>query len=322
MGTSVSLAYEKSDFGVPEHNLKKISEYKDKRFGQVTILREKIAPKRMFLRKTVPYTSDEDIRSIQKKIPLRQTLPDFYAQITGNNVEKVDRLCLQELRMEITVHYSKNNLQTEIKKRSETNKGFEIEELMHILMALVHFCDALDLFKTQEQMLGPEIIMLYPRGLISVMETQFLRPGINRYKKMLAISYEPIKPDRWEILAPEELICLKERKKESNCSIEKIHSFTIGIIMLCALACKGPDWFYDLAKFQYLPDKAEEVLKVSNLNFEFLELIRSCLIANPVERPSSADLLDKIELLKVRLQIDSNLEEVMFQKNANNISMY
>ena len=67
MGTSVSLAYEKSDFGVPEHNLKKISEYKDKRFGQVTILREKIAPKRMFLRKTVPYTSDEDIRSIQKK---------------------------------------------------------------------------------------------------------------------------------------------------------------------------------------------------------------------------------------------------------------
>jgi hypothetical protein len=320
MGTGNSLVYD--DSNEFDSTLRKISDYQDKRFGAVTILREILPPKRMFLRKTVPYNSEEDIRNIQKKLKLRQSLGNFYAKITGHNIEKVDKLCLQELRVRITLHYSKNSLQSEIKQRSEMGRGFEIEELMHILIALVNFCDAMDLFKTHEQMLGPEIVMLYPRGEIAVMETQFLRPGINRYKKMLAISYEPVKPDKWEILAPEQLKGLRDREGELECSSEKIHTFNVGITMLCAIACKPVSWFYDLQKFQYLVSRAEKVLKESDLSFEFLGMVRNCLEVDPQKRPSCNDLLEKLDRLRTRLQIDSNLEEVMFHKNVNNISVY
>jgi hypothetical protein len=322
MGTSTSLAYEENQFEVSEAHLKKVSDYQDNRFGPITILKETFPPKRLFLRKSVPYNSEKDIRSIQKKIHMRQSLGGFYAKIAGNKIEKVDKLCLQELRMEITIHYSKNNLQSEIKRRVDLKKGFEIEELMHMLMALTHFCDAMDLFKSREQMLGPEIVMLYPRGTISIIETQFLRPGINRYKKMLAISYEPIKPEKWEIMAPEELQGLRERQSKPKLCNEKIHVFNIGITMLCAIGCKQAWWFYDLVNLKFLKDKGMQVLDNSGYNMEFLGVIRSCIEEDPVKRPNSADLLETLELVKTRLQIDSNLEEAMFQKNVNNISVY
>lgn len=322
MGTSTSLAYDESQFGISENNLKKVSDYQDKRFGPITILKETIPPKRTFLRKIVPYNSEEDIRSIQKKIQLRQSLGGFYARIMGNNIEKIDKLCLQEIRMEITLFYSKNSLHSEIKRRLELERGFEIEELMHILMAMVHFCDAMDLFQSREQMLGPEIVMLYPKGTISVVETQFLRPGLDRFKKMLAISYEPIKPEKWEILAPEELQQLRERNSKPDCSVEKIHTFNVGITMLCAIGLKPAYWFYDLKEFKFLPEKANEVLKQSELHVDFLNVIETCLEINPSKRPSCADVLETLNVLKARLQIDSNLEEAMFQKNFNNISVY
>ena len=322
MGTSTSLAYEENQFKISEAHLKKVSDYQDKRFGNISILKETFPPKRLFLRKIVPYNSDANIRSIQKKIQMRQALGGFYAKIAGNSIEKVDKLCLQELRMEITIHYSKNSLESEIKRRTDLKKGFEVEELMHIFMAMTHFCDAMDLFKSREHMLGPQIVMLYPRGTISVVETQFLRPGLDRYKKMLAISYEPVKPEKWEILAPEELHGLRERKTNTDFSTEKIHVFDIGVTMLCAIGCKPSWWFYDLSKFEFLADRAKKVLKDSNLNFEFLGVVQSCLELDPIKRPSSADLLETLEEVKTRLQIDSNLEEVMFQKNMNNISIY
>jgi hypothetical protein len=322
MGTGNSVSFDDNNFGVSESVLRKVSDYQDKRFGPVTILKEILPPKRTFIRKTVPYNSAEDIKSIQQKLKLRRTLGGFYAQITGHNVEKIDKLCLQELRMEITVHYSKNSLHSEIKKRSEMGRGFEIEELMHILIALVNFCDSMDLLRNHEQMLGPEIVMLYPKGDIAIIETQFLRPGVNRYKKMLAISFEPVKPDKWEIMAPEELKSLRSRSPSLECSTEKIHTFNVGITMLCAIACKPPSWFYDLSKFQYLPSRAEKVLNESNLNFDFLSLIKCCLEVNPDKRPKCVDLLEKLQNVKTRLQIESNLEEVMFKKNINNISMY
>jgi hypothetical protein len=322
MGTGNSLVFDDDHYDISDTSLRKVSDYQDKRFGPVTILRETLPPKRMFLRKTVPYNSDEDIRTIQKKFKLRKTLGNFYARITGHNVVKVDKLCLQELRMEITLHYSKNSLLSEIKQRSEMGRRFEIEELMHILIALVNFCNSMDLFKSREQMLGPEIVMLYPRGEIAVIETQFLRPGVNRYKKMLAISYEPVKTDKWEILAPEELKCLRQRIQMPECSSEKIHTFNVGITMLCAIGCKPASWFYDLAKFEFLPARAEKVLSDSNLNYEFLIIIRKCLEINPLKRMTCSDLLENLEEVKTRLQIDSNLEEVMFHKNVNNISMY
>lgn len=307
MGVNESIILNQDQNNFNEDSVRQTNQYNDKRFGNVVILRDKINPNCVYLRKFLDYDSEEEIKSIQNEIYIRKQFGDYYSQIVNSKIEKTNKLCVKDFKLEITVEYSESNLRNEIKKRSVLKGLFIKEEIFHIFKALVNFANDLDNINSFEQMLGLDNVLLHSNGRVSIIETKFILPKINLYQKILILSYEPISKDKWTILAPEQLESIKNAEKTPKFDSSKVHSFSISIIILCLISCKNEDYFYDLSQFEFLESKACKILEESDLNFETIKILKQCLLPNPSERISAAQMLKEIDLIKLKYEIDSNL---------------
>ena len=320
MGMGESIIEQSVVSTVSDENMNQLSIYQDKRFGQVTILQQEKPEKKLYLRKKVKYSSQEEVKAIREEIRLRKELGAFYCKIESSKVKKVDKLCLQEFSIHVTIEYSKDSLRSEIKKRKSSGIGFQIEELFQIFHSMVRFgaflCDS----KEREKMFGPDVVMLHSNGNVSILESKFLRPNFDNYKRIMALTFESVKPDKWALLAPEELAMLISRENKPEFDSDKIHAFAIGVSILCALTCQNEDYFYDLTKLTFLREKALDILDKSDLHFEFIKVLKLCIFPLVKQRIGCKDLLSICGILKSEMDMDSNIEEVMFKKNLNNIS--
>lgn len=307
MGVNESTIMNQDHNNFNEDSVRQTNQYNDKRFGNVLILKDKINPNCIYLRKFIDYDSEEEIKAIQNEIYIRKQFGDFYSQIVNSKIEKTNKLCVKDFKLEITIEYAESNLRNEIKKRSVLKSLFIKEEIFHIFKALVYFANSMDNINSFEQMLGLDNVLLHSNGRVSIIETKFFLPKINIYQKILILSYEPISKEKWAILAPEQLKSIKNAEKTVKFDSTKIHSFAISVIILCLLSCKNEDYFYDLTKFEFLESKAQKILEGSDLNFETIKILKQCLLSNPSERISAAQMLEEIELIKLKYQIDSNL---------------
>lgn len=313
MGVNESLMMEETK--IPEE-FRPIKTYHDRRFGNVTLLNSKNNKSHYFIQKTVIIASEEEAIKAIDTLKIRSNAGSFYAKYVLFETQSMNKLCLEAVQLVLIVEYSKNNLKSEIRTRRTMNTEFEIEEVFQIFDSGLRFCEYLTNQKEREYLLAPESVLLHPKGNITYIESKFLKPETDIYKKMFAMCSDSLKEHQFSLMAPEELSALRERVPQPQIDNEKAQIFCLGIVIFCAIGLCSVSKFFDLDELQFRHDIVEKLVFNSQLPIEFLEIILKCVKEDPHQRPNGKELLKELGLLKIRLQINSNLEEAVFEKKS------
>lgn len=303
------------EMNIPEE-YNSVKTYHDRRFGNVTLLNSKRNKSIYYLQKTVLYPTEEEAKRAIDTLKIRSNAGPYYAKYVIFESQSLNKLCLEAVQIRLIIEYSKNTLKSEIRRHKQSETAFGVEEMFQIFTSALCFCEYLRFHNEREHLLGPQSILLHPNGNVTLIESKFLKPETDIYKKLFAMCTNTLKRNQFSLLAPEEFKALIDRVSEPNIDHEKAQIFCLGITLFCAVGLCEPQKFFDLDELKFLPDVIEKLVFESNLPIELLEIMLKCVKQDPDKRSNTKQLLKDLDLLKVRLQIDSNLEEAVFRKKS------
>ena len=303
------------EMNIPEE-FNSVKTYHDRRFGNVTLLNSKRNKSIYYLQKTVLYPSEEDAKNTIDTLKIRSSAGQYYAKYVVYQSQSLNKLCLQAVQISLIIEYSKNTLKSEIRRHKQSETAFGVEEMFQIFRSALCFCEYLRFHDQREHLLAPQSILLHPNGNVTLIESQFLKPETDIYKKLFAMCTNTLKRNQFSLMAPEEFKALTDRVSDPNIDHDKAQIFCLGITLFCAVGLCDPQTFFDLNELRFLPGVIEKIVFESNLPIELLEIMLKCVEQEPAKRSNTKQLLKDLDLLKVRLQIDSNLEEAVFRKKS------